>query len=140
MGMFSWYTQDTNTPIYSIYTPMDSIYAPKPEDFNTTAHMIDDRGNVYTELEYEGYGVFGGMCFYALVSDMNPEHPQYPLVEGADDDGKYARGLAISFMDENYRSPNLVSDPKRPWINEAPDIHPGQGFRRGDHFGSHLQK
>jgi hypothetical protein len=50
MGFFSWMTQDTDKSIANNYSGRDTF----PVD------MIDDKGNVYHEDSYEGYGVFGG--------------------------------------------------------------------------------
>ena len=58
-GQFSWYTQDTNQQIGS-------------EEQNTiTVYMYDNKGNVYKESNYEGYGVFGGKDYYDIMALMN---------------------------------------------------------------------
>lgn len=57
MGMFSWYTQDTNKRIVA--------YQEKP------ITMTDMFGNKWVEECYEGYGVFGGKDFYELLAEMN---------------------------------------------------------------------
>lgn len=36
-----------------------------------TVTMIDDKGNKWTEENYEGYGVFGGKDYYELLAEMN---------------------------------------------------------------------
>lgn len=57
MGMFSWFTQDTNHRI-----------------INGQRHkviMTDDKGNQYIEDCYEGYGEFGGKDYYELLAEMN---------------------------------------------------------------------
>jgi hypothetical protein len=33
--------------------------------------MIDDKGNVWSEDHYDGYGTFGGKDFYELLAEMN---------------------------------------------------------------------
>jgi hypothetical protein len=33
--------------------------------------MITEDGRVFTETEYEGYGVFGGKDFYELLAELN---------------------------------------------------------------------
>ena len=61
MGFFSWRTQDTDRSIcnnYSIRTPFH-------------VDMIDDKGNVWSEDNYEGYGTFGGKDYYELLAEMN---------------------------------------------------------------------
>lgn len=61
MGVFSWMTMDTNKSI-----PNNSC------DRKTfKVYMIDDKGNVWEESNYEGYGVFGGKDFYTLLAEMN---------------------------------------------------------------------
>lgn len=57
MGMFSWYTQDTNKRIVA--------------NQEKTIIMTDMFGNKYVEECYEGYGVFGGKDFYELLAEMN---------------------------------------------------------------------
>ncbi len=65
MGQFSWYTQDTEEPIYNDW----DLYGDQQ-----TVHMVDPRdGHDYVETAYEGYGVFGGMDFYLLLSDLNKD-------------------------------------------------------------------
>ena len=33
--------------------------------------MTDDKGNRWEESNYDGYGVFGGKDYYALLDEMN---------------------------------------------------------------------
>lgn len=61
MGFFSFKTSDSNISIpntYSIRATLDIV-------------MIDDKGKVWIETEYEGYGIFGGKDFYEVVAEMN---------------------------------------------------------------------
>ena len=63
MGQFSWMSQDTN----------EQIFNDAPEGFQTV-HMVDPRdGKDYVEKDYDGYGRFGGMDFYALIVDINKD-------------------------------------------------------------------
>jgi hypothetical protein len=58
-GQFSWMTQDDGEQIGS-------------EKQNTiTVYMHDNEGNSWEEKSYEGYGVFGGLDYYSLLSRMN---------------------------------------------------------------------
>lgn len=57
MGMFSWFTQDTNHRIVN------------GENFRVV--MTDNKGRKYVEHCYEGYGVFGGKDYYELLAEMN---------------------------------------------------------------------
>ncbi len=61
MGFFSWITQDTNRSI-------PSSYSDRPT-FPVT--MTDDKGNKWTEDNYEGYGEFVGKDYYQLIAEMN---------------------------------------------------------------------
>ena len=63
MGQFSWMSQDTN----------EQIFNDAPAGFQTV-HMVDPRdGTDYVETDYEGYGRFGGMDFYALIVSINKD-------------------------------------------------------------------
>ena len=61
MGFFSWITQDTDKSIANRYSEL------KP--FQVT--MTDDKGNRWTEYNYEGYGTFGGKDYYQLLAEMS---------------------------------------------------------------------
>lgn len=62
MGFFSWITSDTQRSIPNIYQEVRPTF---------TVHMITGDGQVFTEPEYEGYGVFGGKDFYVLAAELN---------------------------------------------------------------------
>jgi len=47
MGFFSWKTMDTDTSISNNYSSRGAL----------KVDMLDDKGNVWTESDYEGYGV-----------------------------------------------------------------------------------
>jgi hypothetical protein len=61
MGFFSWHTSDTKKSIANKYSgrKMFAVY------------MITENGMVFTETDYEGYGVFGGKDIYELIAEMN---------------------------------------------------------------------
>jgi hypothetical protein len=61
MGFFSWKTSDTNRSIANDYSGRRTFIV----------HMITEDGRVFTEEEYEGYGVFGGKDIYELIAEMN---------------------------------------------------------------------
>ncbi len=113
MGQFSWITQDTGEPIRT-----DSN-----DQRDGKAYLHDNKGNVWEELNYEGYGEFGGKDFYVLVAEMNrPE-------EITDDEEKNRDlGLYIAFSEKPYKSPNLTRNKDWTWINEAPKLDPNQGW------------
>lgn len=102
MGQFSWITQDTRRSISSI-TP-----------FQVT--MTDNKGNKWTENDYEGYGDFGGKDFYSLLSEMN----------GGNGDREH--GIDLYFSDKPHISPNLNEDPTIEWVDKKPKRCPNQGW------------
>ena len=57
MGQFSWITSDTDKSVLC--------------DGTVKVKMLSPDGRVFEERNYEGYGVFGGMDFYALVAELN---------------------------------------------------------------------
>lgn len=61
MGFFSWMTSDTNKSIANHYSNRPTF----------TVHMITEDGRVFTEPNYDGYGVFGGKDFYTLAAELN---------------------------------------------------------------------
>jgi hypothetical protein len=75
MGFFSWKTSDTKRSIPSSYSCRSTF----------TVHMITEDGQVFTENDYEGYGVFGGKDIYELIADLNGLCP-----EGDTDDKRSA--------------------------------------------------
>tara|TARA_R110000764_G_scaffold199550_1_gene284868 strand:- start:308 stop:547 length:240 start_codon:yes stop_codon:yes gene_type:complete len=77
--------------------------------------MTDNKGSKWTELNYDGYGNFGGKDFYELVAEMN---------------GKTTRdeGVDLCFGKKAYLSPNLHSDSTKEWDNIAPRMCEYQGY------------
>ena len=61
MGFFSWKTQDTDTSIPNTHSNIKTF----------RVQMIDNKGNVWTEDAYEGFGRFGGKDYYELLAEMN---------------------------------------------------------------------
>jgi hypothetical protein len=119
MGFFSWKTQDTDKSIANRHSIMPVF----------TVHMIDDKGNVWTEYNYNGYGMFDGKDFYELVAEMNG----YQVNEDADPDQEYeklrSKGIEIAFGDEPYKSPNLVEQLDGwEYVEESPVLCEYQGF------------
>ena len=112
MGQFSWITQDTGKSISSI-TP-----------FQVT--MTDNKGNKWTENDYEGYGEFGGKDYFSLLSEMNGG------------DGNRDHGIHFTFNGQPHLSPNLNEDPTIEWKNEEPDTCPNQGWVQYDENGNEI--
>jgi len=90
-GQFSWFTQDTGQQIGSEEENMIPVY------------MFDDKGKYYYEPNYDGYGDFGGMDYYALLDMMNGGK------------GDRYRGIDLAFGNEKTASrvlfPALVARP-----------------------------
>jgi hypothetical protein len=98
MGMFSWLTNDTGESVTNRYTDEGAL----------PVYLHDNKGNVWYEPDYEGYGEFGGMDYYEL--DFFEYMSASP--EGAKE---------IIF-------PNIVESSNWKWVNEAPLHCPNQGF------------
>jgi hypothetical protein len=61
MGFFSWLTCDTGESIANAHSGRETF----------EVHMITPDGRVFTENNYDGYGVFGGKDFYELLGELN---------------------------------------------------------------------
>lgn len=110
MGMFSWFTQDTNKSISNKYSCKGTF----------PVNMINpNTGEVFHEEEYEGYGVFGGKDYYELMAELNglktredgislqfsPEGNKatYPiLVENVDGWEKYKGHIPFDCPEQGY--------------------------------------
>jgi len=105
MGFFSFKTQDTDQSIPCSHSSRRT--------FSVT--MTDDKGNKWTEHDYEGYGIFGGKDFYELVDEMNGG------------DGNRSEGLEMAFSDVPFKSPSL-SRCGDYYGGDAPETCPAQGY------------
>jgi hypothetical protein len=61
MGFFSWLTSDTKKSIANNYSTRSTF----------PVHMVTEDGQIFTENNYEGYGVFGGKDMYVLIAELN---------------------------------------------------------------------
>jgi hypothetical protein len=115
MGCFSWVAQDTNIPIYI------SGYQ-KPGYAQRTYYMWDNKGNFWSEPQYEGYGEFGGKDYYVLMAEMNN-------IDGKDDDEKRIKAIRIdcSSNHDGIVFPNLTETSIWTWKNKRPQTHANQG-------------
>lgn len=117
MGQFSWITQDT----------FESIRNNGGESASSArkrkAYMHDNKGNVWEEKDYEGYGVFGGKDFFQLVAEMNN-------LEGltGEVDKDRDKGIELVYSEKPYISPNLTRRKDWKWENKAPQDCPNQGW------------
>ena len=128
MGFFSWKSQDTNKSIANSYSNRNTF----------RVQMIDNTGNVFTEDNYEGYGIFGGKDFYELLAEMNgfkSNHFEIGTEEYTDEARGF--GLALAFSKENHSGvgtegvyyPNLIEQANG-WVYEmaGPDNCDNQGY------------
>ena len=124
MGFFSWKTQDTDRSIANTYSNTKTF----------RVQMIDNKGNVWTETQYDGYGVFGGKDYYELLAEMNG----FTSDSTGDTYTDEARGFGIStaFKDngsgvgtEGVYYPNLI-EMADGWVYEmaGPDSCDYQGY------------
>jgi hypothetical protein len=129
MGFFSWKTQDTDASISNTYSSRGTF----------RVQMLDNKGNVWTEDRYEGYGVFGGKDYYELLAEMNGVTSELEGEKYTDD--MRQEGIALAFSKNNHsgvgtegvKYPNLVEMAKG-WEYEpmGPESCPDQGYFYGD--------
>jgi len=124
MGFFSWNTMDTDNSIANQYSNRKAF----------RVQMIDNKGNVWTEDDYEGYGRFGGKDYYELLAEMNGFTSDKTGDEYTDEARGF--GIDIAFKDngsgvgtEGVYYPNLVEQAKG-WVYEmaGPDSCDYQGY------------
>ena len=84
MGLFSFLTHDTKISIPVVGSNRKPI----------KVHMIDDQGHIWTETNYEGYGIFGGKDIYEVIAEMNPKNIITELMVGRE---KRDIGIALHF-------------------------------------------
>lgn len=118
MGFFSWITQDTSRSISNNSSRKGTF----------TVFMHDNKGNVWQEDDYEGYGIFGGKDFYELLAEMNGVKPDKKL-EGEDYTG-YMRykGINLAYSKEPCLFPNLTQSKNWTYDKRGPMDCPNQGF------------
>ena len=117
MGQFSWITQDTKEAIRESYDCNDEGL--------TTAYLHDDKGNVWEEKKYEGYGKFGGKDYYQLLAEMNDLEG---LTGDIDNDRSKGIDLAFSGKVSDVKHPNLTRYKDWKWVNIKPEDDPNQGW------------
>jgi hypothetical protein len=123
MGFFSWKTMDTDTSISNAYSNRGTF----------RVQMIDDKGNVWTEDNYEGYGVFGGKDYYELLAEMNGVTCELEGEKYTDDMRQEGIALAFGKDAETILYPNLV-ERAAGWEFDSigPENCPEQGYFYGD--------
>ena len=124
MGFFSWNTQDTDKSIANEHSNRKTF----------RVQMMDNKGNVWSESEYDGYGRFGGKDYYELLAEMNGFTSDKTGEEYTDE----ARGFGIDIAfkgngsgvgTEGVYYPNLVEQADG-WVYEmgGPDSCDFQGY------------
>ena len=124
MGFFSWNTMDTDNSIANEHSNRKTF----------RVQMMDNKGNVWTEDNYDGYGRFGGKDFYELLAEMNGFESDKTGDEYTDE----ARGFGINLAFKDNGSgiatagvlyPNLVEQANG-WNYEmaGPDNCEYQGY------------
>ena len=128
MGFFSWNTQDTDKSIANQYSNRKTF----------RVQMIDNKGNVWTEDNYDGYGRFGGKDFYELLAEMNGfVSDKYEKGTDAYTDEARGFGISLAFSKDNHSGvgtegvyyPNLVEKAEG-WVYEmgGPESCDYQGY------------
>jgi hypothetical protein len=105
MGFFSWHTQDTKKSIANRHSERPTF----------VVYMTDNKGNRWEEVNYGGYGEFGGKDFFFLLAQMNGLKTR-------------SQGIDYFYESEQCLCPNLSEDPNWVWKNESPKTCPDQGF------------
>ena len=109
MGFFSWKTQDTDKSIANMHSNREPFFV----------CMHDNKGNIWTEKYYEGYGEFGGKDFYELLAEMNGLKTRQ-------------QGIDLAYSGKEYLSPNLTEAIDWTWTNEKPESCKYQGYFYND--------
>jgi len=147
MGFISFITQNTNRSIPN--------HNSSKEPFNVA--LLDDKGNIYEEDWYAGYGEFDKKDIFELCAEMNKELTEH-LVNKVKSIpyGNYSwrfkdnRDVGLLLMSEDsdtirqitkiasdinveIKFPNLIeyqgnTGKNWKWINEKPKSDPNQGF------------
>ena len=124
MGFFSWNTMDTDNSIANEHSNRKTF----------RVQMMDNKGNVWTEDNYDGYGRFGGKDFYELLAEMNGFESDKTGDEYTDEARDF--GISLAFKDngsgiatEGVYYPNLV-EKANGWVYEmgGPDNCEYQGY------------
>ena len=82
---------------------------------------MDDKGNVWEEPNYEGYGDFGGKNYYDLMAEMNG------LKDRSEGINAYLGWYDFKDV-KGLKYPNLSESKDWKWINERPKNCESQGF------------
>lgn len=98
MGFFSFITMDTKRSVSNVYSSLGSF----------KVAMMDDKGNVWSEDNYQGYGEFGGKDYYELLAEMNGIECG---LSGAEyNDFMRKEGIKLYFSNQSIIMPNIVEN------------------------------
>lgn len=106
MGFFSFKTQDTMRSIANRHSTQGTF----------KVYLHDNKGNVYIEDNYDGYGDFGGMDFFELMASMNGMPNRYEAIN------------SWCAQQEGLVYPNLTESADWQWRNESPQRCNTQGY------------
>jgi len=87
-------------------------------------YMFDDKGNMWHEENYEGYGIFGGKDYFELMAEMNGEEGRDIGIDLYYSDNKKVLYPALT-RDEDFNwkrhkfTTKIKSDPKQGWFYES---------------------
>ena len=115
MGFFSWKTNDTKRSIANHYSNRSTF----------TVYMRDNKGNVWIEENYDGYGEFGGKDYFELLAEMN----------GLEPDRDAGIGLQFDSGRKDIIFPALFEHDTSSWetyLGQEPDNCPVQGYFYSD--------
>lgn len=87
-------------------------------------YMFDDKGNMWHEENYEGYGEFGGKDFFELMAEMNGGEGRDAGIDFYySDDKKVLYPALTRDKDFNWKrhkfTTKIKSDPKQGWFYES---------------------
>ncbi|KXX68894.1 hypothetical protein [Flammeovirga sp. SJP92] len=114
MGFFSWITQDTKRSVANVHSSKETF----------PVYLLDDKGNIWKENHYNGYGDFRGKDYFELLAEMNGFTEQDAVEKNCE-----LRDLGIFIKGENIKYPNIVENILLwKWKNEEPKSCYDQGF------------
>ena len=97
MGVFSFITTDTQKSLPNRWNEERETF---------TVYLKYDKGNVWKEDQYDGYGIFGDRDIYCVIAEMNG-------AKGRDE------GINIFFdQKKGTKYPNLLTDKSIKWENK----------------------
>ena len=122
MGFFSWKTQDEGKSISNEFSRFGAY----------KVYMIDNKGNVWIEENYEGYGTFGGKDFFELLAEMNGLESDrslgIKLVYRGNPSGDHTEGVLYPNLFRWQKGNGTTEDWIKAYEASGPESCPNQGF------------